>query len=153
MRATTRARKFVRLSYKLPCVTLSYRDMVRRRGPTLGQFCDVFDLHAVALMRPHINEGNLYRRVSCISIVALTISARTTVKSVTTLVTPGIRLASRTISSSGTEYAKTPDRRTSPFSTFTVIPKFRKLGDITSAACTWLVMAKFSKSCREAAVS
>jgi len=72
MRATTRARKFVRLSYKLPCVTLSYRDMVRRRGPTLGQFCDVFDLHAVALMRPHINEGNLYRRVSCISIVALT---------------------------------------------------------------------------------
>jgi hypothetical protein len=25
-----RGRKFVRLSYKLPCVTLSYRDMVRR---------------------------------------------------------------------------------------------------------------------------
>jgi len=29
MRAITRARKFVRLSYKLPCVTFSYRDMVR----------------------------------------------------------------------------------------------------------------------------
>src|SRR5262249_5172970 len=30
MRGNPRARKFVRLSYKLPCVTLSYRDMVRR---------------------------------------------------------------------------------------------------------------------------
>jgi len=46
---------------------------------------------------------------------------------VTTFVTPGIRLTSNTISSSGTACAKTPDTWTSPFSTFTLIPKFRKL--------------------------
>src|SRR5262245_14087043 len=71
-------------------------------------------------------------------------------QSVTTVVTPGTLLISRTSSFSDTERAKAPSTWTSPLNARTVTAKSRNLEDITNAACTRLTRVKFLRACVDA---